>query len=228
MSFHQGVKRRHARERFIASTVADRRAASPARQARVLDGERLLARGGLLGRARGLGRGDELGLAGGGRREGRPIRLDPRAGVREDLPERVGLGAGRRGGVAEGVGVALEAVDEGHLRRDRPPGRVLLEEAAAGRLRVAECHGWAAVMFDASFRQPVDRRHGRQVVEPRPRGEADQEVPVLELVERLVEPADLFRERAPVREADEGDVVLVQETRGVERPAVDRDLAPVR
>src|SRR5450756_1907338 len=30
-----------------------------------------------------------------------------------------------------------------------------------------------------------------------------------------------------MREADEGNVVLVEETRGIERPAVDRDLAPV-
>ena len=82
-------------------------------------------------------------------------------------------------------------------------------------------------MFDASFRQPVDGSDGRQVMEPRQRGEADEKVPVLELIECFVEAADLFRERAAMCEADEGNVVLVEETRGVERPAVDRDLAPV-
>ncbi|MCM3877354.1 MAG: hypothetical protein NEA02_13185, partial [Thermoanaerobaculia bacterium] len=104
---------------------------------------------------------------------------------------------------------------------------MFLEEASAGRLRVAGVPGLGGGDVRGVVSQPVDGGDGRQVMEPGPRREADEEIPVLELIEGFVEAADLVRERTAMREADEGNVVLVEETRGIERPAVDRDLAPV-
>ena len=62
--------------------------------------------------------------------------------------------------------------------------------------------------------------HPRQVVERDPGGEPDQEVPVLEERQLLVERPDLGEERALDRERVERDVVVEQQDVGIEVAAV--------
>ena len=137
--------------------------------------------------------------------------------------QAVGLDRERLAGPAEvgdrgvlGGGLGPEAIDHAG-RHVRGAARPVLGEHPRGRGRVlsqlAQPFGRAVV---AAGEPPVFTGHPRQMLEARVLGQADQEIPVLEDGQLRVELADLRQQGALDQDGVERDVVVEEQSLGIE------------